>query len=828
MSKEFLQMKYHPAKKEVEFRRYLNGKEVAIRDGSRLKSYMNKKGQFVLQDYGNKFFEDIANAFDGLTSLDVQVITTKMDYEDFEQMVEYYNKTPNTCKINTTLLAELPDMKETYKEVVNYGNKAIEILQDHRGKLFEITRIEKDIIKKSAESFAAQIDEEAHNIQEKINCLSDTNVSLCFAGVYSAGKSALINALLGYRILPENINSETAKIFKIYSPKKGETEKIIFDIDNVRTVLEWNKTKKFYEFTQGPSESECKTEIQLILNSCIEDKKMQHEQIAAILTKLNDLPEIAHDVEIVFPIAIDSEEVQFTIFDTPGTDSNYQEHQTVLKDALSEQKQSILVFVAAPNKLEGTGNEALFNFLKQAEELDSKTSVDIGRSLFVINWADTTDIDQRSDLQTSSIKYQDMYDEEKFTIKLEDKKLFFTSAKYGNAAHSKINGVASKRDVSLVDRGYSLLQDEFEGFCYRQNRCATSELATNNIIEQSEKELRKAIEEGNKEKAVMVCSGLFALETEIKNYGEKYASAVKAFAIIDSVNRALTKLTNRANSLRESNLEDINTIENSITNLRDTINLAIEEAYNNTTLSKSKVLPEDTIKRLKIDSETISKTILGNMEIFMNKALKGWFLGLLGKVKIKDKDKKKVKRQADEIIKDFSLNFLAEREKLLTEQRDAFMERVRNAIVNNGEISDSAKKYMQDVPKPKIEKPDEVIMVNDIYDSNKRTHKVLWLDRDYLDKEGFVKDVKEHMQGIIEKMTDDYKDDYRASLETLLMQIKSNFQSNLSSYSIHMRAMIEDKDAMVELGSKIESAAISLNDCEEQLNEIIWKEIQNG
>ena len=104
----------------------------------------------------------------------------------------------------------------------------------------------------------------------------------------------------------------------------------------------------------------------------------------------------------------------------------------------------------------------------------------------------------------------------------------------------------------------------------------------------------------------------------------------------------------------------------------------------------------------------------------------------------------------------------------------------------------------------------------------------MWLDRDYLDKEGFVKDVKEHMQGIIEKMTDDYKDDYRASLETLLMQIKSNFQSNLSSYSIHMRAMIEDKDAMVELGSKIESAAISLNDCEEQLNEIIWKEIQNG
>ena len=51
MSKQKLTMKYHPAKKEVEFHRFQNGKEVAIRSDSRLTHYMNLKGKFVLQDF---------------------------------------------------------------------------------------------------------------------------------------------------------------------------------------------------------------------------------------------------------------------------------------------------------------------------------------------------------------------------------------------------------------------------------------------------------------------------------------------------------------------------------------------------------------------------------------------------------------------------------------------------------------------------------------------------------------------------------------------------------------------------------------------------------
>ena len=150
-------------------------------------------------------------------------------------------------------------------------------------------------------------------------------------------------------------------MFKIFSPQNGETVKISFLIKNVYSILEWNESAQAFEFAKGPSESEIVTKIQNVVNE--EKGKFQHDQIRAILSALNKneeiSPEISSEITVVFPIPWDSDTVQFTIFDTPGTDSNYLEHQTVLNDALAEQTQSILVFVVHPTKLEGEGNNAL-------------------------------------------------------------------------------------------------------------------------------------------------------------------------------------------------------------------------------------------------------------------------------------------------------------------------------------------------------------------------------------------------------------------------------------------------------------------------------------
>lgn len=822
MAKNVLQMKYHAAKKEISFKRFQDGEEIEIKVGGALSKYINRRGSFILQDYGNSFFEDIAKVFDGIKQVEIQAIMTKLDYEDLEQMIENYNNDPKReCIFSPTLLAELPDMKKTYEEVKKFGENAIGVLAKNRSKLFDLP-LDNENVCKSAESFAKLIDEEINSIKDKINSLNDNHVNLCFTGVYSAGKSALINAILGYKILPEDIESKTAKMFRIYSPEKEGKVRIIFELCNVNTVLMWNSVDEVFEFKKGPSENPIRKEIQDLMNKEKEKGKRQDEQVKELLNKLNEYGEISSEIKIEFPVPLDTGAVQFTIYDTPGTDSNYEAHQHVLTEALQNQTQSILIFVVKPDGLEGAGNNALLNYLKDAERKNSKTSIDISRSLFVINKADGQTANTRKKLQHQEIKDQE---DGKFTIKLEDKKLFFTSALYGYYAKAEKNGTISEPDLSFIQVGKSLLAapNTPMSFCFRDNRCALSELATKTMIQKCEDALKVAEEKNDDAEIVLICSGLYALENEILQYGEKYAAAVKAFAIIDSVDKALAKLTNQAGSLRDSNQEAISAIERNIKELRKTINNAIENEYQSRTISREKAISEEVRKKLKIDSKTLNETLLGETEIYLDKTLKGAFFGL-GKVDFKESDKTKIKDGISKIISEFTDNFITEREKLLKDERDSFIEAVKKAINDNGNISESAKKFFQDIPKPEVSRNRGITNLDGIYNSNKRTEKILFFEKERLDKKAFIADIKDNLQSIATEMSKEYAGDYQKALETILMAVKSNFEQNLAQYSLYMDAMINDRQAMKKLGEKIDNAAEDLVECEEDLNKIIWKE----
>lgn len=78
--------------------------------------------------------------------MDIEVITTKLDYEDFVQMTEYYNA-GSACKMNPTLLAEVADMNRTFQEVVKHGEEAIGSLQYHKQEMFKIP-LENENVKK--------------------------------------------------------------------------------------------------------------------------------------------------------------------------------------------------------------------------------------------------------------------------------------------------------------------------------------------------------------------------------------------------------------------------------------------------------------------------------------------------------------------------------------------------------------------------------------------------------------------------------------------------------------------------------------------------------
>lgn len=827
-----LRMTYHPAKKEVQFERFgMNGTPIPIRRESVLYKYMNKRGQFVLQDYGDIFFEDIARAFDGEASVYMEVVTTKNDFGDLEQMIEYYNE-GHEVKINATLLAELPDMNFTYDKVREHGEDAIKILKNNKIG-FQSIQTDTEDVKKCIASFSKQVDESSARIREKIDCMGDNNINLCFAGVYSTGKSTLINAILGYKILPEAIKSETARMFEIKSPKNGKPVSISFAIDSEYTELLWNSKTQIFEFGAGPTENEVRANIQKNINSF--SQKLQHEQILEILKVLNSSREVGSPITVYFPIPLDTPNTQFTIYDTPGADSNYLGHQRVLEDALSEQTHSILIFVVSPTKLEGHGNNALLSFLKEIEEKGSKTSIDIDRSLFVINSIDTVaDPDQRKPLREAKITHKKEKDtddnagkaglsSESFTIALANKKLFFTSALFGYIAKAERNHISTSRENWIFENRYSEIINEEYGLYYRLNHVATSECATQKLIKYCDDKLNTSKEKEDRSTAMEVGSGIYALEREILTYGEKYASAVKAFAIIDSVDKALSSMSNTASSLASQNKKDIEDMTKEIDNLRTTLTSSIENAYEKYQLKDGK-LPDNTLKELKLDANSLRSWISEPTESAIEKILHSIFAK-----KAKDSDKEAIRSRINGIISNYTSEFSKQRKRTLESARDAFISEVKTAICKSSEISDEAKKYMCDIRPSKEIKPIKPIEIDELYEANTYEKKILFFIKiECVDKDKFKEDVLRNLAGVTKTMAQEYRKEYISSFDEMLNQVKNDFNDRLNDYSLLMQAMLADKDAMEKLREKITKAEKELANCQDELNSKIWSVSKNA
>lgn len=818
MSKQLLQMKYHPAKKEVEFRRFQSGEEIPIDSSSRLRKYMNQKGTFIIQNYGKPFFNDIAKAFDGEKKIDIKVITTKIDYDDFCQMVENYNKSNESkCKFSPELVSELPDMNETFEEVKTYGNNSIGILDDFRNELAK-PKFKNDNVKKIVSGLDNEIKVQIKEVKDKIESLNDNRVNLCFTGIYSSGKSTLINALLGYKILPENIKSATAKMIEVCSPRDEEKVRIKFKIYEEHSELEWNENEQCFEFIKGPSECDVRTELQNHLNDLQSQKIKQHEQIYNILNELNSDKFISSTIEVFFPIALDNKNVQFKIFDTPGSDSNCPEHQVELEKAIKEQTQSILIFVANPDRLEGEGNNSLLNDLMEVGQKSSKTSIDIARSLFVINKADTVEAYEREDLQSCEIKSKDI------TIKLNDKKLFFISAKKAYAAKSIKNNIADKRQHQIVTK--SIPSDE-EDIFYKQNQCATSDYSTKKLIEKCDKALEQSKQNKKDEDVVWISSGLYALENEILQYAEKFASSVRAYAIIDSMDKVVTSLSNDAKLLQGDNEKSIEDIECQIKKFKnyliDEIEIKKNEMLNQ--IDDDKNTDGILARAIGIDGETFEESVLEPVRQRVDKQFSGWFRGY-SKIKVKDGDSNKIKETIEPLINDFNNKCISKRNELIKNKTEEFEDGIREIIRKNGDISEEIKKHILGISMPPIN-ISSFTNWDKIYTEHTYKNKVWIFEKIYLDKVGLQKDIKNKLGNIYQELLDNFVNDYSNTIEKVIAHLKEHFIRNLDTYSLKLKAMNESKEEMKQLGKEIHKIVDELEKCKEELNEIIWGGVQN-
>lgn len=817
-----LEMKYHPAMKEVRFRRFQNGEEIEISSRSRLRGYMNQK-DFVLQYQGNEFFQEIAYVFNGDEYIDMEVITTALDYEDFEEMTAYYHQTQTencSCEIRPKLTGELPDMTETFAAVKTLGTQSIEMLKEHEKK-FSVRKTNlslKESVRKSAERYHEVLQRNIENITSKMRGLDESQVSLFFTGAYSSGKSTLINAILGYRILPEAIKPKTARVFCISSPLGDRAEGLRFECSGQSIELAWNSEIK--RFNIPPADYPLREEIFEWTNEI--EKKRKFEQFYAILDRLNNEESVGTEIQVTFPIPLDNDKVRFRIYDTPGTDSNSEEHHRVLQSSMKDQLHAILIFVCAPDRMEGSGNNKILQFLKENEKAGN-TGIDRDRSLFVINRAETVDNDELETLKNGSIKCKG--DDENFQFDLEKKKVFFTSAKNAYCAKAVKNNIATDKDKKTVEKTDLADLDSLHYFLSQFNHVAQSEFATNAMRGRCERALKAAEESDNREDAIHVCSGLYALEDEISRYGEKYAAAVKASALIGAVGHVLCELQRETGVLNEENVKAIEEVEKEINRLREILSDSIVTAHNKRKIVDNK-LPDDTSKRLHVDRASVQFFVENEarreIEECLNKKKRWFFKG----IEFSKKTQKELKEIADRMVRRCRGDFLEACRQELEKQRDGFIKDVRGSLQQNGGISEAAKKYIADnIAVPDIKEPRELGNVTKIYEDARKVETVLFiLDLDNVDKEKFLEDTETFLMTLFGKLNDAFIEAYTAELAHIIDVVQKNFMERLEMYSIQLHALNEDRNQMEQYREELGCAMKDIKGHQKHLEEIIWKE----
>lgn len=268
--------------------------------------------------------------------------------EDLPQiLIEEYNDTNFDVVFHGTLL-DFEDLKDAFTQAFNRG---------------ELTATLDRIPAKETSDKEILIDEVFKEIQEgPFDELRDTEIisafqhekssdfEVCVVATMSAGKSTLINAMLGTKLMPSKQEACTAIITKIKDNKNNDSwQAEVYNKDNCLIETHENLTYPTME-------------------------RLNNDKDVSVIKATGNIPFVS------------SEDVSLVLIDTPGpNNSRDPEHKKVQSDFLSKSSKSLVLYI-----MEGTfgsdDDNTLLQRIADSMKVGGKQSKD--RFIFVVNKMD--------------------------------------------------------------------------------------------------------------------------------------------------------------------------------------------------------------------------------------------------------------------------------------------------------------------------------------------------------------------------------------------------------------------------------------------------------
>jgi GTPase SAR1 family protein len=831
---------YHPVKKEIHFLAKVKGEflEVPYKICPNLIPYSPEHGEFLLQNQGNKFFNDIYEQFSN-EKISLVFKGTQVDYEDFCEKIAEYNKYAGEDRFTISNFIELPSVTEIFSRISDFCDETLNLFDSE----LKDSEIQQSFQNRKQEFF------------KKRELMSCSDINICLVGTYSSGKSTFINTLIGRRILPESINSETAKMFRIRNAKNPSITFNLCSSDNTqpnKVTLSWNESKKKFVFeSERPCET-TKRKIQNEINNALVFHLQPHEQLYQILKSINELPNAVSDdaneyvdgiIDVNYPSQLDPN-LNFTFYDTPGTDSNSNEHLLVLQKALQQQTNSILIVLYEPTKMEGTGNSTLYKLIHSSREsVDTKDQVhiDLTRSLHIINQADTRSLTDLANLKNKkvgiSLKETDkIYNEQAEYIDLATERLFFVSSKAAYIAKA-IEANVDTEDERLWLANHSneinntplmdplLKKDEDSevetGMYFKLNKMANADNDTQRLLEDCMEELKKCDEPNDNSlypilHRVYVNSGMFAVEKEIIRYGQKYALAVKAKGLYDSISSVVNFIRDdykaieaQARLSKEQISQNIKTMK---TTMVSDIDKACEEYLED-------LNPKSIYSRF-LEVQAFTEIIESRKAQASKIADKMKWIAI--RPEVFEEKNNLIRQELNRYLMEIDEYYKVNREIILKLQIEDLRNRLVKTITGYQGIDEELVRRIANVSDTQIPPSSLKALRMDEYINKQKAIFIFSTN----DKKSYKNDIEAMFAATTMQQYESYMAEIISVAKAKTAELKTEFKNNIDTISSNLEFLINDEKEAAKMQEKAKAVLELVDARDKELNQRIWGELK--
>lgn len=351
---------YNPYINRIHFRQELakEGSDdyewAEIESDSRLHKFQGTR--CIFENCIEEILDLINKYFNTTGELTIEFIGTDEDFVVLRMAVERSDN-PKSKGITCTISERYPSSSDALKKICSAYEQIKTEFYDY---------IDNDELDENDER--AVIGRAVAKFQDTVKA----EIPVCVIGNYSVGKSALVNALVGFEILPSHANSTTAKNVLV---KNGSEYTLIFDFKGSKYVLSIVGNKINYQ-------CDCDIDDELIqeLLSGIDGLNSEEQILHQIIENLNIetseeslIAEIESSVSVTVPFRrseLDTDKYSFVFIDTPGSnngDEAQKIHRENLEELMDEQTNALPIFVMGRNSLDSNDANDLRVLLENKE-----------------------------------------------------------------------------------------------------------------------------------------------------------------------------------------------------------------------------------------------------------------------------------------------------------------------------------------------------------------------------------------------------------------------------------------------------------------------------